>query len=213
MILPTTMPAMSVHLVDEGKAVDVVSLDFSKAFYTVSHSILLENVAACGWGNYAFFWVQNCLDGQVQRVMVNEVKSSWQPIMSAVPQGSVFGLILFNVFIDYLDKGIECTHSKSADDTKLGGSVHLPEGRKALPRDLNRLNQWVEANFSKSKYLDQNNSMQCHRIRAEWLERCAWGKDLGVLVNSRLNMSHQCAQVTKNANGILAHIRSSIEGT
>jgi len=56
---------------------------------------------------------------------------------------------------------------------QIGGSVHLPEGRKALPRDLNRLNQWVEANFNKSKYLDQNNSMQCHRIRAEWLERCA----------------------------------------
>jgi len=55
MILPTTIPAMSVHLVDEGKAVDVVSLDFSKAFYTVSHSILLENMAACGWGNYALF--------------------------------------------------------------------------------------------------------------------------------------------------------------
>ncbi|GAB0194988.1 mitochondrial enolase superfamily member 1 [Grus japonensis] len=66
-----------IHLVDEGKAVDVVYLDFSKAFDTVSHSILLEKLAAHGLDGCTLRWVKNWLEGQAQRVVVNGVKSSW----------------------------------------------------------------------------------------------------------------------------------------
>ncbi|GAB0208703.1 mitochondrial enolase superfamily member 1 [Grus japonensis] len=171
----------------------------------------------CGLDEWTVRWVENWLNGRAQRVVISDAESSWRPVASGVPQGSVLGPVLFNIFINGLDEGTECTFSKFVDDTKLGGVADTPEGCAAIQQDLDRLENWVKKKhmkFNKGKrrvlHLGRNKPMHQYRLGVDLLGSSSAEKDLGVLVDKKLSMSQQCALVAKKAHGSLGCIQKSV---
>jgi Reverse transcriptase (RNA-dependent DNA polymerase)/Endonuclease-reverse transcriptase len=123
---------------DNGEAVDVIYLDFAKAFDTVPHERLKKKLKAHGITGDLLKWIAAWLDGRKQRVCLNGKESKWAEVLSGLPQGSVLGPLLFLIFINDLDAAVSLAELllKFADDTKLARVIRDETDRQELQAAL-----------------------------------------------------------------------------
>ena len=201
--------------VDEGSPVDIIYLDFKKAFDKVPHQRLLLKLKAHGIGNGMINWIERWLIDRRQRVVVDGEVSNWKAVLSGVPQGSVLGPILFLIYINDLDDDITSKVLKFADDTKMFRKIKSNADRQHLQDDLNKLIEWSEKwqmlfHFGKCKWT-QDMGMKMHTtMGGTVLNTTLKEKDLGLTVSADMKVSKQCGIAAAKGNQILGLIRRNI---
>ena len=120
---------------DEGKSVDVIYFDLSKAFDKVDHERLERKMEASGICGKIKRWICEWLRERKQYVRVDGLLSGWEDVGSSVPQGTVLGGILFSVYIRDLDDEIVAFARKFADDTKAANVVETREDAVRMKRE------------------------------------------------------------------------------
>jgi len=202
------------NYLDSGYPVDVIYLDFQKAFDKVPHRRLILKLAAHGIGGEVLKWIENWLSGRKQRVVLGGQMSKWCDILSGVPQGSVLGPLLFVVYINDIDDSVNSKILKFADDTKIYNKVNSADCINNLQNDLSKLISWSEEwqmlfNFDKCKimHLGYNNPKVNYSMKTTHLEKVHEEKDLGVIVSDDLKWEKQCTAAVKQANKVLGMIK------
>ena len=193
---------------------DVLYLDFSKAFDKVPHKRLLRKLNSHGVGAALVSWIEDWLSCRHQRVVVRGNASNWSEVTSGVPQGSVLGPALFLIYINDIDHEIASSVLKFADDTKIFYKVACPEAAFTLQDDLNKLYDWSiewQMLFNSEKcgciHIGKKNMGFDYFIGEQRINNVDEEKDLGVFISSSLKSEVHCSYAVKKANKILGIIK------
>jgi len=204
--------------VDSGECVDVVFLDFAKAFDKVPLKRLMVKIRSHGVTGKIAQWIEEWLRNRVQRVGIRGTLSEWIMVLSGVPQGSVLGPLLFLIFINDLEGGIKNWILKFADDTKIFSRVNNDTDRERLQQDLHKLTSWSTEwqmlfNVSKCKFMHigKTSVQYSYSMNNKQLELVKEERDLGVLITSDLKVSQQCQGACNKALRMLGLIHRTIE--
>ena len=144
------------RLLAEGHDVDVVYVDFAKAFDKVDINIAMEKIRKLGISGLLADWIYCFLSNRTQQVVVSSCKSKPKEVISGVPQGSVLGPLIFLILISDIDRDIATSFLSSfADDTRIGQAVDCENDAYTLQQDLQSVYKWCEDNnmaFNSEKF-------------------------------------------------------------
>ena len=195
---------------------DVVYLDFAKAFDLVPRQRLMAKLKAHGIDGELLRWISSWLQNRRQRVVLNGSSSGWVAVTSGVPQGSILGPVLFAIFINDLDEGVESIVDillKFADDTKVGKVISGEEDRKKLQEALDQLWRWAdrwEMRFNVEKchvlHLGRHNPRHKYTMNGIQLEVSEKEKDIGVIISENLKPTTHCEKAARTAMAVLHQI-------
>ena len=209
------LEAVSTEL-EHANPVDVLYMDFQKAFDSVPHQRLLHKLRSYGVSGCLLAWIEAFLTERWQQVVLEGCHSEWSAVLSGVPQGSVLGPLLFLVYVNDLPDTVHSGVKMFADDTKLYSHVSPPAGGVQLQADLDALNRWSNTwlmpfNLSKCKvlHLGRANPGLEYTMSGAMLDSTPLEKDLGVLVDADLKFREQASSAVAKATQILAVIRRS----
>ena len=142
------------RILDNDGSVDVIYIDYAKAFDKVAHKRLLIKLEGYGISPQLIQWIGSFLSGRRQKVRVNGAESEWEDVLSGVPQGSVLGPVLFILFVNDLPEMIKTKVKMYADDTKIYADVSNEENYYKLQEDIDSLDKWAhewQLSFNTSK--------------------------------------------------------------
>ena len=202
-------------LTDDRKAIDIVYLDFRKAFDSVPHKRLLIKLKNYGIHGSLLDWISDFLTDRRQRVRVGSTFSSDKPVLSGIPQGSILGPVLFTIFINDLPEVISNTCKIFADDTKIYGDS---ENHSSIQRDLNNVQDWSNKwnlyfNVQKCKvmHIGKKNPLKDYTMGEsnEPIQKCSEEKDLGVIFDSNLSFDPHIQKAISKSNQMIGLIRRS----
>lgn len=201
---------------DEGHGLDVLFLDYRKAFDTVSHRRLIEKLREYGVDGKLLEWIRDFLTMRKSRVGVHGSFSRWREVLSGVPQGSVLGPLLFLIFVNDLPEWIKCSLKMFADDTKIWARIRSKQDSCVLQADLDNLMRWsdewmMKFNCEKCKVmhighdLDTEYYMTASGITTK-LDVITEERDLGIIIANNLKPSLQCSKAAAKAMSVLGMI-------
>ena len=124
---------------EDGEQIDAILLDFSKAFDKVPHQRLLLKLQHYRIRGQLLSWIESFLTDRSQKVLVEGKTSSYVPVVSGVPQGTVLCPMLFLIYINDLPKNVTSTTRLFADDSLLYRRIRTTEDHRNLQEDLSRL--------------------------------------------------------------------------
>ena len=208
---------------------DCIYLDYAKAFDKVDHALLIKKLELYSINPILLKWIESFLMERKQCVVVNGCRSSEEPVISGVPQGSVLGPVLFVMFINDLE-GVVTRNSTVrffADDTRISKHIACVEDHYALQDDLNSILGWAKRNnmqLHEQKFellvhragraislemLPFTSHLYTYEVSKEvWVSPSNEVKDLGVRISADLSWKTQISSVVSKGRSIAAWVLS-----
>jgi hypothetical protein len=198
------------NIFDNKKQTDVIYFDLSKAFDSVPHKLLLLKLKTFGIHGHLLGWIKNYLEDRQQRVTLDGEHSSWLPVTSGVPQGSILGPVLFILYINDLPEilSAETLCAIFADDTKVYREISTLRDRDELQEDIKSIAQWgtkwgLTFNAKKTIHISITNREHTNTryiMEGNIIQKCNSTNDLGIEICDNLKWTTHIDNIVKKAS-------------